>query len=275
MKDELIKLLQEDQEVRSLIRDIIDNKEVEVTQKQDQETNYMTMLKELISEYSDKTINLGEEKDMDKIIIKIKELLTKLFGDKKQLKKDNNSVISANNKLKGAITQIEEEKVSLTEENKTLSMNNKDLDDKIDFYRKNFQEDLEVFDLYQELSEDTKSSLKGIFKNTTLKGLIACGVQEKNITSLWDYIKDEIIEERYKDIDNLKRIFDLLFLRYNLAQPLYERQTVSEGEVFDTALHIRHSSSEKVSGEINSIELKGWVNSKNSKIIKKSIVKMG
>jgi len=106
-----------------------------------------------------------------------------------------------------------------------------------------------------------------------LKGFLACGVQEKNISSLWDYVKDELREEKNSDIKSLKTIFNFFFEGYNRAYPMYEVQKVKVGDVFDTEEYIKTNTS-SVSGKVDEVVFSGWVNAKTQKIVKKSIVKV-
>ena len=105
-----------------------------------------------------------------------------------------------------------------------------------------------------------------------MSGFIACGIQERNISNLWEYLKNEVIEDKNKDIPNLILIFDFLFSRYLLAHPIYERQQVNLGCVFDSQHHIKHSSSKNVSGDIQEVILSGWINKKTNKLVKQSVV---
>jgi len=152
------------------------------------------------------------------------------------------------------------------------SKNNK-LSKKVDFYRTTFEKELSTYALYEGLSSSTKASLKGIFKDDSLKGFLACGVQEKNIGSLWDYVKDELREEKNSDIKSLKTIFYFFFDAYKRAFPIYKVQKVALGDEFDTEEHIKTNSS-SVIGKVDEVVFVGWVNSKTKQIVKKSIVRV-
>jgi hypothetical protein len=156
-----------------------------------------------------------------------------------------------------------------------------ELNQKIDSYlyelqnrRADYQEAEELYDSIQHLSEKTRNSLKRIFKGTTVQDFIICGVQYENISSLWDFIKNEIIEGREIERETLIAIFQYFFQVYSKTYdtPLYKTQEVQINDFFREDLHIRASNS-KVSGNITEILLPGYI-SINGKIIKKSIVKI-
>ena len=198
------------------------------------------------------------------------EKFKKCFADEEVKTKDLSKNINLkDNKLK----ELEEEKNRLKNEIKEMKSEKSKLSEEVDFYRDNFEKELTTYPLYEGLSSSTKESLKGIFKDDSLKGFLACGVQEKNISSFWDYIKDELREEKNGDIKNLKTIFYFFFEGYNRAYPMYEVQKVEVGDNFDTEEYIKTNDS-SVSGKVNEVVFAGWINAKTKKIVKKSIVRV-
>lgn len=143
---------------------------------------------------------------------------------------------------------------------------------KLQWYRDNFSEDIKVDAIYKDLSEATKSSLSGIFKSTTPSGLIACGIQDKNIGNLWEYAKNEVVNGKNPDVTKINEIFEILFARFTLAFPMYEIQQVKLGDDFDTQSHIKHNTSRNASGVIEAVLLRGYLNTKTGKVLKPSIV---
>ncbi|CAH9057253.1 hypothetical protein PSEHALCIP103_01619 [Pseudoalteromonas haloplanktis] len=171
-------------------------------------------------------------------------------------------------KLSVALTDFEKKEKTLAE---TLSLY-EELKRKITFYRDNFEEDLRIKEVYEELSSQTKVSIKNIFKDTTPKGLVVCGTQEKFIFSFWDYIKAEINNGSNQDDKKLVCLFELLFARFKLAFPMFELQQVKEGDVFDNQNFVKHHSSQNMSGPIQALLFRGCVNNQTGKIVKQSIV---
>ena len=171
------------------------------------------------------------------------------------------------------LRELEELKDRLKIGIKDVKSKNNKLSKKVDFYRTTFEKELTTYALYEGLSSSTKASLKGIFKDDSLKGFLACGVQENNISSLWDYVKDELREEKNSDIKSLKTIFYFFFDSYQRAFPIYRVQKVALGDEFDNEEHIKTNSS-SVIGKVDEVVFVGWVNSKTKKIVKKSIVRV-
>jgi len=203
----------------------------------------------------------------DSEISKHKEILSKKIVTIEQL----DSQIDA---LKQALANKDEQsKSSLTELN-VLSEKYAMIQTKIDYYRDNFSDDLNAYRIYNELSHTTKDSLSGIFKDNSIKGVISCGIQERNINNLWEYIKTEVVNGSNPDIHRLISLFEILFSRFSLAFPQYKRQKTIIGEKFDTQLHIKHNSSINVSGQIESVLLQGYLNTKTDKAVKQSIIKI-
>ncbi len=296
-KEQLIELLK-DTEIKDQLVDIlkdyfvrnasISNVEI-IENSQDEEKNNLELLikekeeeieemgkilkkiKELLgvsekSEIEDKII--GKNKELKDLIEKKKELELELESFSKKMNKEKE-------KLTSEINQIKEELGNAKEDVKKSLSKNTELSKTVDFYREKFEKDLKAYSIYTGLSDNTKDSLKGIFRDNSLEGFIACGIQEKNISSLWDYIKDEIREEKNSDIKNLKEMFYFLFEKYRLAFPIFELQEISIGDNFVDDNHIRHSSSKEVNGAISEVVFRGWVNNKTNKAVKKSVVKMG
>lgn len=179
-----------------------------------------------------------------------------------------------NSELDDTIKKLTHNLSETTKENSYLKNINNDLNKTVDFYKNSFENELKVFDIYQNLTQDTKESLSGIFKNDTLVGFIVCGVQQNSIDSFWDYIKNELRDAKNPDIQKLITIFYFLFEKYTLAYPIYQLQNANIGDAFDTQNHIKHNSSQNMSGAIEKILLYGIVNTKTNQIVKQSIVKI-
>jgi DNA repair exonuclease SbcCD ATPase subunit len=215
--------------------------------------------------------NIIKEKDEEIEMLKgLVEKFKKCFADE-EVKTEN---LSKNINVKdNELRELEEAKNRLKNEIEEMNSEKDKLSKKVDFYRDNFEKELTTYALYEGLSTSTKASLKGIFKDDSLKGFLACGLQEKNIISFWDYIKDELREEKNSDIKSLTTIFYFFFEGYNRAYPMYEVQKVVLGDEFDTEEHINTNAS-SVSGKVDEVVFTGWVNSKTKKIVKKSIVRV-
>ncbi|OQY39059.1 MAG: hypothetical protein B6229_04510 [Spirochaetaceae bacterium 4572_7] len=268
--EELKKILIEDEAIRKIIKRIAS----------EPDNNELEELKSITKKYESDLIELfGFEEngvvDMGSLIEKIKEWFRSNNSFTGKLKKNIESLDLDNKNLDETLNQTNRELSSVQNQLDEISNKNIEANKKIEFYENNFKEQLDIYKLYTELSGDTKSSLSGIFKENSLIGFLACGYQESNITSFWDYIKDEIKESKNQDIESLIKIFDFLFKGYSISNPNFIRNEINLGDEFDDDLHIRHSSSSRVNGEITEVMFKGWINSRLDRVLKKSIVKMG
>lgn len=273
LKTKLLELLAEDKDIQQAIQIILNQNE---NIKSNQTNEAIEKIKELQEIIKAK----NEEIEVLKALV---EKWKKCFNDEQEKTKNLSSSLENSkkeieeldvykNKILQEINSLKEEKkqheLALQEE----KSKNTDLNKRVEFYKDSFEDELRVYEYYKTLSDTTKSSLKAIFKDETLQGFLSCGVQEKNISNLWEYIKNEIIEDNNRDIDKLISIFNFFFSRYILAFPIYEKQKVSIGDNFDPQLHIRSSKSSYASGTIKEIILFGWINNKTNKVIKQSVV---
>lgn len=276
IKTELVDLLINDKDVQKAIQKIISSApSLDETEKIDD------LEKKLIDSEKNKHERLQVEIDKSKEIIKEKEkrndsLLKQLHESEEMFNRLKNILGLTERNNNKELQSVIEDKIRIIEEEKAL---NTDLQQQIsscqteiNAYKDNFSEELLIFDKFNNLSKQTSSSLSNIFKDDLLAGFMACGVQEKNINNLWEYIKNEDIENKNTDLPALKQIFGFLFTRYLIAYPMYEKQQVAVGDAFDSQQHIKHSSSQNVSGEIQRVSFYGWINKKNNKVIKKSVV---
>ncbi len=259
IKDKLLALLREDEEIQKAIKKIVkkDVSHDDECSKKDEEIvmlkEALERLKELFSKEEQKTEDLSSE-----VALKDREL-----QDLQSLKRT----------LKEEISQLEAQKREKEDALKEMRSSNSHLSEQVGFYDKNFKDALMVYELYKNLSTQTKTSIKGIFKDESLNGFLACGMQERNIDSLWEYIKNEIIEDNNPDIKSLVAIFDFFFERFSLAFPLYQKQPIETGKEFDTQQLI-NADSTTPNGTVKEVLLYGWINTKTDKIIKKSIVRI-
>lgn len=252
-RDKLLNILNTDIEIQDAIKKLVSN---------DSNVENNDLMK------------LEEEIDMLKNLV---EKWKKCFRDE-ALKSSNLSQEikhkdSQTSILKSDMENLNQSKKDIQTKMEKMEISNNALNDEIEFYKKNFSNELETYKLYTRLSNETKSSLKGIFKDDSMSGFLVCGVQENNINSFWDYIKNEIIEDNNSDIEKLVLIFTFLFDKFMMAYPIYKIQNVNIGDEFDALEQIKYSNA-LVSGKISEVLLKGWINTKTSNIIRKSVVKI-
>ena len=216
----------------------------------------------------------SENEDMKK---KIKRLMAVILGKDTEISDSLLNIVQLKKKLSELEAKMDDKKnelkLALKKEEDTKAKLKKS-DKKLDWYREQFSEDVEIQEIYNDLSDVSKGSLGGVFKSTTASGLVACGIQEKNIGNLWEYAKTEVVKDQNPDIQKIIHLFDILFSRFTLAFPIYEVQKDASGDEFDTQLHIKHNSSQNMSGTIELVLLRGYLNTKTDKVIKQSIVRI-
>jgi len=224
------------------------------------------IIRQIFKEADDKSEDSFKEelqKQKEKLSVELENRLSQIKIENQHLKTENLKLPELENKL----SQIKMENQSLKTENLKLNQT-------VDFYRKNFEEELRVYEVFQSLTDETKGSIGGIFKNGSLAGFVACGVQENSISSLWDFISAEMRNNQNDDIENLKKIFYFLFARFALANPIFRLQEGDAGSGFDPEKYAIHHQSSARAGNIKELVLRGWINTATNKIIKKSIVKI-
>ena len=205
---------------------------------------------------------------IDSLTAKINHLESRLDQEGSIAAKLKQEVVIAHEGVNQAEQRVQQANEQLAEQQNVIQ----DLQIKLAGYRESFEDDLRIHNAYLDFSTETKSSLAGIFKDTSTKGLIACGIQEANIGNLWDYAKNEVIHGGNPDEQKLLTFFELLFKRFALAFPAYRLETELVGTEFDHQAHIKHQSSEASSGTIKKVCLPGYTNTRNNKPVKQSVV---
>lgn len=285
LKKQLLKLLDDDQ-IQAKLCLIINSKPIASNQESLSETscdcssNIESLasqeLKRMQAQLDASEQRIGqlvsENQQLNQLIEKIKQLLG--FSQDTDLNLPD-SISQLQQQLQAKEVEIKRLNQVVDDQKAQLQQRQQDSskrDEKLVWYQTHFEDDLIISNLYQELSEQTRTSLNGIFKDHSVQGLVACGIQEKNISNLWDYAKSEAVNGINPDLGKINRLFELLFKRFKLAYPMFALQAVKVGDNFDTQLHIKHNSSVKMSGAISSIRLIGYVNTKTEKVIKPSLV---
>ena len=265
----LLKAL-EDETVRAKVREIV--VEIEPPSENEQVSSFDDSELECAKESLQKVES--ENEDLKQFIDKLKSLLCMEKEAKEKAEVRVEQLSDQNGDKDLLVAKLQADHKPLLDKKNQLQNDVIELNQKLKYYRDNFHDDLQALELYNRLSEQTRHSLSGIFKDNSVQGLMACGIQEKNISILWDYAKSETVNGNNDDITNVISLFNLLFKRFTLAYPMFALQDVNFGDSFDTQCHIKHSSSLNTSGSIAQIMLHGYVNSKTGKVIKPSIVKL-
>jgi hypothetical protein len=243
----------ENEEVQDVIRNII-NQERSVTIVENTDlTNQLIELKTALRN--------AEHQLMERTNL-IQHLKTGAHTSQLELDKltyENNKLHTENEELKRLLDTLQSR--MFDSENQVRLLSNR------------FREAELVYQKYVQLKPLTQDSLKRNIKSESLEEFVYSGIQYENIDSLWEFIKRETLEGYETDIEELKEVFHYFFHSYNKINPLFQLHNVVVGQAFDGDLHMRSKDS-KVMGPISEIILPGYINTKTSKIIKKSIVRV-
>lgn len=216
-------------------------------------------------------VSLQDERVIEKIQAIAEAGSYSQFGEHKELLKEKeNEIAKLQQELASKKAEISEYQIMIHHLNEKMESYYNELQKR----RADYREAEELYEAVQQLSETTKSSLKGIFKGGSVQEFIVCGVQYENISSLWDFIKNEIMEGREQERETLLALFLYFFQEYSKTYdtPLYKMQEVKINGVFREDLYIRALNS-KISGNITDVLLPGYI-SINGKTIKKSVVRI-
>lgn len=130
----------------------------------------------------------------------------------------------------------------------------------------------EILELYNSLNPQNKENLKNTLNAKNEKTFLLSGANKNNISVLFDYIKNLIIDEKMQDIEKLKEIYFYLFDEFNEANNnIYELQNVELDSRFDSE---EYSKVGKASGRIEKLLLQGYIDKRSQKILNKSLVKV-
>lgn len=241
--------------------------------------------------FKSETINQSATRSDQNLQIELKEMKNKILRHEGHINKLSND----NSDLKNLINEYDLKLKSKENTNTSLMNKLKQSEDKIinlqnaisislekenklkkecELLKGKFTKEQEIYDIYKHLEADDLISLKGIFCGNSLEEFIYCGVQEKGIESLWEYIRIKALNGG--TIDNLKEVFIFFFHAHNkiYKSPLYLLLGNQEGIEFDDNQHIRVGSDSRVAGKITQTIMSGYRNIITNKIVKKSLVKI-
>ena len=138
-----------------------------------------------------------------------------------------------------------------------------------------FQKQTHTFYQYQKLTDSSKEALQGIFKGESFEEFLACGVQPANIDALWEFSRNEALNENETDLEILGELIVYFVHLYNGTNdsPVLNFLSPNVGEAFDIDQHIRTRDS-KPAGVISEILLTGLTNAYTGDVIKKAVVKI-
>lgn len=193
---------------------------------------------------------------------------TELFpqSDVSSLSAENTALSRKIALLELEISRLETEKRNLLEQNRKIKEN-------LNLYCSSYAVQISLFEKYKSLSDSTRRTMRGIFKNETLSGIFICGVQLENLRSLRDYTEKLVRENGSdRDIAVLDELYTYLLACYNstFSKPVYKLTEVRVGDEFDPERH--HNPGTARSGHISKVLLQGCTASGSGKVLRKAVV---
>lgn len=185
----------------------------------------------------------------------------------KNLNEANKAIVDIKNKAGEVIDSMKREIDEARKQRETL-----------DYFTAGYGEIDRMYKMYQQLGEDIRGELAGIFGSADTPVQFFCGaLQENHLDNFWEYIRDKINSEKVdKDTEGMLNVlFDFCFDMVNISQskPMYKRLQVQAGFDFDNNYMIKTSDSSQL-GIIKEIKLEGYTYASSNKVVKRSLVQV-
>lgn len=218
----------------------------------------------------------------------LEENLETVNEEKYKLEQKNDDLIVDNTKLRDKKEQVEKK---LNECEKNLNKANGKIDsmqqeieeaqkqkNRLEYFSNGYGEIDSMFKTYQQLNEDIRDELQGIFGNADTPVMFFCNaLQENHLDNFWDYISNKINSGKIdRNIEkSLCKLFDFCFDMVNNSQqkPLYKRLQVQKGFDFDNTYMIKTTDSSQL-GNVKEVKLAGYVYTLSNKIVRRSLVQV-
>lgn len=239
---------------------------------------------------------------MDKIKIKIKSVLLELLEDNEIkdiiLKIVHKNDLSSSKELENKIYDLERKLELITKERNDLRKTNDEIERTIksqedsikglsirnieleNSLNKNTLSEVEAdsilelmtqYNLYKNMPESAKISLKYIIDDSNPLNFYSCGMQERAIDAFWELLKEDIFSGAKNE--NLNSIFEYFFKNSysGLSKETFKPLETRIGDKYREEEHIKAPGSKQL-GAISKVLLLGYTKNGNNKIEKKSIV---
>lgn len=209
------------------------------------------------------------------------EILLKQSNDEnRQLREHNEKLEQEKELLSGTVHQLRFSSTRLEDSNVKLKAREQELIERSDMQRKtisfyeSYYGNIDYFyRSYNNLEVSIHEELSGILSVENPEMFMACGLQWKNIETLWDFIsgKFDVYDESqmYPLIEMCEYFFDI----YVKVAGTYERLQVKVGQEFNQKFHTKSYNSKGKKGKILEVMLRGYQNKKDG-VIKKSVVRI-
>lgn len=254
------------------------NLQYQYTQIKDEREN----LQGNISKLSKEKFNLEQKQKS------LEENLETVNEEKCKLEQKNDDLIVDNTKLCDKKEQVEKK---LNECEKNLNKANEIIDSmqqeikeaqkqksRLEYFSNGYGEIDSMYEIYQQLNEDIRDELQGIFGNADTPVMFFCNaLQENHLDNFWDYISNKINSGKIdRNIEkSLCKLFDFCFDMVNNSQQksLYKRLQVQKGFDFDNTYMIKTTDSSQL-GNVKEVKLAGYVYTLSNKIVRRSLVQV-
>lgn len=229
-----------------------------------------------------------EKSDLEQKQKSLEEDLKTTNEEKYKLEQKNNDLITDNTKLSDEKEQIEKK---LSECEKNLNKANRKIDsmqqeideaqkqkNKLDYFSNGYGEIDSMYKIYQQLNEDIRDELQGIFGNADTPVMFFCNaLQESHLDNFWDYISNKINSGKIdRNVEkSLCKLFDFCFDMVNSSQqkPRYKRLQIQEGFDFDNTYMIKTAYSNQL-GTVKEVKLAGYVYTLTNNVVRRSLVQV-
>lgn len=235
-------------------------------------------------EKNKKLIDINDKKDQEISNLKNKQNI--IENNLRELKHKNEALTEKLTISENKYYEVEAKKKQILDmKNQDLQKKDIELEEKqnvilsqqseISSLQSEFSSIKESYNLFLSLNDEIKNDMISILRGDKIENFVYAGVQYKNIESIWEYAKNRAINGQLEDLDKLEKIIMNFLDAYNMTynSPLYEVQIVENGDDFDEEKFIRGYES-RITGVISGVDLLGYVNLINGKIIKKSVVRI-
>lgn len=309
LKADMMALLQEDEDLQSVIRNICVRKPVEKAKTslldkllpgssltpensgrampEKLQNNSEAEITELRAKLAAKEKAIAEQSGRIKALEKeeierkrLEKLLDMAQRDNEKMQQELSDEKRAYQKLEGQMKQLDTslEKLRKSAENlkkQTDEMNRKN-EEQARMLSQRFPVGWDLFHAYQGVSEQSRRLLGGVFvKADDFTSFICGGAQDRSLEKIWDVIKGCLVQGNTSDADVLWDIFeyDLELVNAAKTERIYDIMEAKPGDPFDIDIHALAAGS-RAQGNIREVYLLGYKNVYANRVERKSIVKV-
>lgn len=207
------------------------------------------------------------ERDFVRLHKENEALKVNLIKCETNLDRANNVINDIKNEA-GKMIDSMKEKIKKAEKQKEI----------LDYFSNGYGEIDSMFKIYQQLNEDIRDELQGIFGNANTPIIFFCNaLQENHLDNFWDYISNKINSGKIdRNVEkSLCKLFDFCFDMVNSSQqkPRYKRLQIQEGFDFDNTYMIKTADSNQL-GTVKEVKLAGYVYTLTNNVVRRSLVQV-